>query len=525
MKVLGQLEGAQFENLTAQPSPVSAGQFYFDTATGKPWIYSNVTSTWKELLTGPVASTDFYDAGNSGKAITINWTNGARQKLTLSDNSVISFSNPVAGTTYTLAVKQANFDNVVGSSAPFKYTLNMTDQSNKRFGPQPNVRLAYQPQSVLSSTETGYHQWFYSSNVQPAYATAGYQTNAPSTTTATANINLCVSPSGRMLALGASASPYGVFYPIFDRGQKFEFGFKPTPTTGVGAITNCIRYSPDGNLIAYAHTSTPFVTMYGVLADINTAGTYANPSTLPAGTAGYCVDWHPTGLYLAVGSQASPFIQVYGVTASGFGNILSNPASLPVAASRSCAFSPQGDFLAVVSTTSPYLEVYNFSYGTGVIGGKLSNPSTLPTGAPSSVFGARLVSWRPQGDWIALATATTPYLYLVPFNRSTGAFGTPQTIATADIPDAALLSVAFSPDGNYLAITLSTAPRVRFYSFSASGYVGPYTAGDDGGPASAVNDIAWHPSGDFVFFSVNSTPYLSGCPAPRAQRNYLRISL
>ncbi len=35
MKVLGQLEEAQLENLTAPPTPASAGRKYFDTATGK----------------------------------------------------------------------------------------------------------------------------------------------------------------------------------------------------------------------------------------------------------------------------------------------------------------------------------------------------------------------------------------------------------------------------------------------------------------------------------------------------------
>ncbi len=47
-----------------------------------------------------------YDAGNSSTAITINWKNGDRQKVTMTGNCTFTFSNAVAGQTLTLRAVQ-----------------------------------------------------------------------------------------------------------------------------------------------------------------------------------------------------------------------------------------------------------------------------------------------------------------------------------------------------------------------------------------------------------------------------------
>jgi len=47
-----------------------------------------------------------YDAGNSSTAITINWTNGSAQKVTMTDNVTFTLSNPVTGGTYVLKLVQ-----------------------------------------------------------------------------------------------------------------------------------------------------------------------------------------------------------------------------------------------------------------------------------------------------------------------------------------------------------------------------------------------------------------------------------
>lgn len=47
-----------------------------------------------------------YNAGNSGTALTIDWNNGDTQRVTMTGNCTFTFSNPVAGRTYTLILTQ-----------------------------------------------------------------------------------------------------------------------------------------------------------------------------------------------------------------------------------------------------------------------------------------------------------------------------------------------------------------------------------------------------------------------------------
>ena len=49
---------------------------------------------------------DYFDVGNSGSAVTINWNNGATQKVTLTASTTLTFSNGYVGTPCTLYLVQ-----------------------------------------------------------------------------------------------------------------------------------------------------------------------------------------------------------------------------------------------------------------------------------------------------------------------------------------------------------------------------------------------------------------------------------
>lgn len=53
-----------------------------------------------------VSTTPMYDNGNSGTTKTINWLNGNRQKITLTANCTLTFTNPTNGQTTTLVIIQ-----------------------------------------------------------------------------------------------------------------------------------------------------------------------------------------------------------------------------------------------------------------------------------------------------------------------------------------------------------------------------------------------------------------------------------
>lgn len=67
--------------------------------TGSAWV----TDTTFAVTNGQPG---IYDAGNSGTSLAINWNNGPVQKVTLTGNAALTFSNPQTGSTYTLILVQ-----------------------------------------------------------------------------------------------------------------------------------------------------------------------------------------------------------------------------------------------------------------------------------------------------------------------------------------------------------------------------------------------------------------------------------
>jgi hypothetical protein len=73
-------------------------------------IYEGIGGQWV-AITGTAFSTvngqpPLYDAGNSGTSLAINWNNSPVQKVTLTGNATLTFTNPIAGGTFTLVLVQ-----------------------------------------------------------------------------------------------------------------------------------------------------------------------------------------------------------------------------------------------------------------------------------------------------------------------------------------------------------------------------------------------------------------------------------
>jgi hypothetical protein len=65
-----------------------------------------------------------YAAGNSSTNLNIDWNNGVNQTVTLTGNWVATFTNPVAGTDYSLIISQ---DGTGGRSVTFPATVRWTN--------------------------------------------------------------------------------------------------------------------------------------------------------------------------------------------------------------------------------------------------------------------------------------------------------------------------------------------------------------------------------------------------------------
>lgn len=507
MKVNGQLEVAQLEQIaSASPTPTPTGRVYADITTptaAVPRFYNG--TAWVPLTLGQATSTV---SQNSGQAVTVNWATGLNQMVVLTANTVISFANPVPGSVHNLIVMQAAGPTV------YRYTLNMIDQAVKRG--------AYQPIGVIPPNDCASYSWFYQAGVKAALATMPAANTAPLTAPPTLITGMDLSPDGKTLAYGRTSSPFSATYDVTDNwyGGVAPLGLQniSTPAT-LAAQAGNVSYAPDGKSVFFVSGTTPF--LQGYLTNRGIATTvYANPVTVPAGAA-FSLNIHPTGYFVGVGHATPPFMSVYPNLGGLYGTKLTNPVTLPAALLTGIAWSSQGDYLTGVSQTSPFIQTWAFTQAgsTGTIGAQAANPSVLPTGGPGTANG-RSVAWRPQGDFIAMANSVSPNLFVVPFNRVTGAYGTPLTVT--NVPAAASTCVAWSPDGQFLLVGCGTTPFLYIYDFSS--FLLNTNVTLTANPGQQVNDIVVHPNGETVFLALNAGVFIISYQMPTKVRNYLRLT-
>jgi WD40 repeat protein len=277
-------------------------------------------------------------------------------------------------------------------------------------------------------------------------------------------------------------------------------------------------------MYAIATGTSPYVGVgilnYSQKYSVGNTRNFSAPTAL-AGT-GWCVSWHPTQKYLLCGHATSPFVSILPTTNAAFGTKLADPASLPAAQPLGARFSPMGDFYASVCNTSPYLEAWGFtSEAATPIGAKSANPAVLPTAPYASAASRSIFAWSPFGNWIAMSQLASPYLYLVSFDRNTGAFGA-SVVPTQTLPST-VRSVAFSNDGQWIALGFATTALV--YPFNqTSGAMGAPLAFQSGDtPSGVVSDLCF--SADSKWIIMNGTtaaqwPWIFRLP-PTQSKYYL----
>lgn len=523
MKVIGQLERAQFENTTVGtlPGAASTGRVIADITTlgaAVPRFYNG--TSWLPMLTGQATS---LVSQNSGTSVTVNWATGLNQQIVLTGHALISFQNPQPGQVHTLVVSQAALE-ANGMVTPYQYKLNMTDQASRR--------KAYQPLGVLQSSEGAVYSWFYGAGVKPAYTLVPFAAGAPLTLPATAPLSIAVHPTLGTIGFSQTGTPFTGYLQYFDGGSRFQWGNKnlTTPTAAAAAVL-AMEYSPDGQAVFIATGTTPFIQGWTIDGwGINSiSGVYANPLTLPAG-AGQCIAMHPSGTHVLIGHATTPFMSCYPISVAGqgsgaYGVKLANPSTVPASAVIGAAFSPMGDFLAVNTATTPFLNVWAFDVANG-FGAISTNPGILPTSGGTVNLGHQ-IAWRAQGDYIAMAMSASPFLAVFPFNRSTGVIGANVcTLTGTSIPAATLTSLAWTPDGQYLIGGCGTTPFLYVWNFGGNNNtIINATAAlfVNAGPGIAVNDVVVHPSGEYMTLGLTTTPFIMTYPLPRVARNYLKL--
>ena len=101
----------QYSLIAARPAAGTEGRKWLTLDTdGRLQFWRDNGAAWVEVTGLPFATTDgqpaLYDAGNSGTSLAIDWENGPVQKVTLTGNATLTFTNGVSGGTYTLLLVQ-----------------------------------------------------------------------------------------------------------------------------------------------------------------------------------------------------------------------------------------------------------------------------------------------------------------------------------------------------------------------------------------------------------------------------------
>lgn len=514
MKVFGELEKAQLEQIEAgTATPAARGRMFMDIRNpldGVPMVYTG--GAWRPFLLGQSSATI---TQNSGKNVTVDWSKGTNQKIQLTDNCVIAFSNPQQGKMHKLTIVQ-NPTSANATARRYCYAFDMTDMDTQG--------TEYQPSTAIPMGKSRTYEWFYETGIVPGYPNVSATVLVPGSAAlaAASGAGLTISPRGDFLYGGGSATPFNQVYNLYhgSADQEGLLGVRNliVPSTTMNA-TSGVVYHPSAKTVFFSGTASPYIQGFFVGAGGQATGNaYPNPGTFPTGAA-YCVAMHPTGNYVGVGHTTSPFMSFYPITQPGaFGTKIADPAALPASLVCGLDFCLPGDFLAVAISTAPYIYVYPFSdvAGVGTFGARATDPGSIPTG-PGYITGAA-VHWRPQGDVIAMAMSTAPYLYVVEFDRSTGTFG--NSITVPGLP-AGVRSVKWSPCGTYLVLAMQdTLAGIVVLSF-VGGVLSVVTL-DGVAPAYACIDTVIKRDGS-AFFYIAGTGTLAQWAMPRRPKNYLKL--
>jgi WD40 repeat protein len=131
---------------------------------------------------------------------------------------------------------------------------------------------------------------------------------------------------------------------------------------------------------------------------------------------------------------------------------LSDPATLPVAATWRSSWSPNGEYLAVPqASNSPNLYIYQKSGTTFTLIADKNNLPSFPTGG----FGCLGTDWSPNGKYLAAVMDASPRLVI--YEKSGNTFTKLPDPAT--IPTARCWGVAWTSNGEFLAVAQNSATR------------------------------------------------------------------
>ena len=305
------------------------------------------------------------------------------------------------------------------------------------------------------------------------------------------------------VAVSHQNSPYVTVYDWAGESGESGFGTKyADPATLPGTLGRDVVFSPDGNVIAVAHSTTPFVSVYPWSTGTGFGAKFTNPATLPAST-GNAVAFSPAGTSIAIAHDTTPFVSVYPWSNStGFGTKFTNPATLPTGNGNAVTFNSA--VIAVGHDTTPFISVYPWSNSTG-FGTKFANPAVI-----SSYTGVNTVAFNGNENSIHIggrgSSTTGRVLQSWVWSNSTG-FGTKYSNISTPVSYYPVEYIKFHPSNDYIGISVGTNRGFLIYPWSnATGWGSPISELPGGGSF----EITFNST--TVFVAHTASPYVSAYP-------------
>ena len=328
---------------------------------------------------------------------------------------------------------------------------------------------------------------------------------------------------GSLLAASGSGTTFG---------EKF-----PDPAVLPTGIPTGVAFSPTGDAVVVTHATSPFITAYR-WSSSGFGAKYANPTVLSANA--FAVDFTPSGSHVII-SSGSTLVAYEWSSTTGFGtrqqtaSFGSNVLTVRV--------SPSGEHIAINSANLLTLVPWT---GTA-FGGSYVTPASGDYGTS-----LRVVDFSPDGSFVGAVgvgggiavypffsgvlgspyRASTGNVYGLDFNNagsylvwggengraleiaawSSSGFGAAVTTPSPSSFPGSPLSVCFSPLNSLLAVglTSNTSPLYVYRWLGnalGSRFADPLTL-----PVGRVNGgrtMAFSPSGDALFVTHNSAPYVT----------------
>lgn len=128
---------------------------------------------------------------------------------------------------------------------------------------------------------------------------------------------------------------------------------------------------------------------------------------------------------------------------------------------------------------------------------KLSDPSTIPLSA------ARKITFSPDGKFMAVTVTSSPYIVLYSISGTIFTKLTDPVTLPAGVPE----QVAFSPDGMFMAVAHATSPFVTIYSISGTTFTKLSNPGTL--PAGAGAGVAFSPNSLFMAVAHTTSPFVT----------------